>query len=331
MLDYPAVTGHTAYQVSAAAEHRHGHLSNDNKTAIFGAALGAAGWRSAGASRVGCKGRREKMKYLFSAALIATIGMALSVSTSEGTVYLNEQFAYSDGNLTALGGGANVSGGNWTTLSGTGTPLVVNSQQIAGLAHGGGSREDATRIFNATNITTGSVYAGLFFTVTTAPTGGTDYFFALHGIGDSNFRSRSFLSGPATAGAGRFRIGLDGDATAPVFSSDLIANTLYALIIGYDNATGAASMWVGDANTFTFASPTLTDTSAVATGLARVVLRQGATMTLANSINIDSVVVTSTFAEALASIPEPSAYLFGALATMLGGGAAFGRRMFARS
>jgi hypothetical protein len=33
----------------------------------------------------------------------------------------------------------------------------------------------------------------------------------------------------------------------------------------------------------------------------------------------------------IAAIPEPSAYLFGALATMLGGGAMFGRRLFARS
>jgi hypothetical protein len=33
---------------------------------------------------------------------------------------------------------------------------------------------------------------------------------------------------------------------------------------------------------------------------------------------------------ALTAIPEPSAYLFGALATMLAGGATFGRRMFAR-
>lgn len=238
----------------------------------------------------------------FSAAVI--LGGAIA-ATASATTLLNEPFNYIDGQLTNLG--SNVSGGLWTTTSGTGTPLQVVSGAITGLTHGSGSREDASRPFSASDINFGFLYASFELTVTAAPTTSLDYFFALHPLSNSNFRDRVFISAPATAGSA-FRIGLENDgATTTILTNDLPIGT-YDLLVRVSLTDNTSSLWIGsDIGTFVESSPTLTDTVApTLAALGRVILRQGGNGLGTNTVNIDNIVVADTFVEA---VPEPSTLL----------------------
>ena len=254
-----------------------------------------------------------------------------TVLSSSATVLLTENFGYSNGGLVAN------SGGNWTNLSGTGTFLQVTNGEVAGIAHGSGSREDAVRVFTASPIGT-EVYASFNFTVTTAPTAVQDYFFAF--TDDlSNFRGRVFLAAPSAANANEFRIGISNVTTTAaniVFSNNLLINTTYSIIVrGGADAVINSAVWVGtNASAFDSATPSITASDAYGLEtLSRVAIRQGNTITTANSLNFDNLVVGTTFSDVSVAIldpnngaiPEPSSYaaIFGVFALA---GAALRRR-----
>jgi hypothetical protein len=237
--------------------------------------------------------------------LVLSLGIALlGNSFSQAAILLTEPFNYSNGGIVAN------SGGNWTNLSGTGTLQQVSSNTLAGLVHGAGSREDITRIFNTPNITTGTVYASFSFTVNTAPTAGSDYFFALNGTLDSNFRGRVFLAAPATAGTGRFRLGLENDtATTSLFTPDFVNSSTYYALLSVNAATNLSSLWVGtDLQAFDNSFPTISDLVAPVTiaGVGRATFRQGGSITVANSMSFDNLVVATRFSEI---VPEPSTFV----------------------
>lgn len=243
--------------------------------------------------------------------LFAAVSLCWFSYHAHATILLTEPFSYADGALTAGNAGANVSGGNWTLLSGTTTPLTISGGQLVGLSHGSGSREDAARAFSATDITTGTVFASFTLTVATAPTAGSDYFFALHPLANTNFRGRIFLAAPAVAGS-TFRLGLENDsAPATVFTPDLSTGT-YSVLLSVNAATNLSSLWVGaDLSSFVEGAPTISDTVAPTTvnGVARVALRQGTGITVANSVSVDDIRVADSFSDATSPVPEPSSLL----------------------
>jgi hypothetical protein len=232
-------------------------------------------------------------------------------SHSYATVFLDEPFNYSDGQLTGLGGGANVSGGNWTTLSGTGNPLQVLSGSITGLSHGAGSREDVTRVFSNPNISTGDVFAAFTIDVTTAPTGSTGEFFAaLHSNSNSTFRGRVFIYPPSIADAGKFRLGLENDgASTSILSSDLDINQTYSVLLRLQMSDNTSALWINtDFSQMEASSPTLLDTTApVLQSVGRFTLRQD-NLSASNALNFDNLRITDTFGEA---IPEPATFWMG--------------------
>ena len=265
---------------------------------------------------VGCAERvyltLKNMKFLLSVASALAI-----VSSASASVLLSDAFSYTNGGLVAQ------SGGNWTNLSGSGTFLQVAEGEVAGIAHGSGSREDATRVFATTAIATGNnVFSSFSFTVNTAPTAGSDYFFAVHDAAASNFRGRVFLSAPSSSG---FRIGISNSLNTPVFTSDLVTGQTYFAVVRHSNTTGVNSaLWIGSSlsaiSSVGASSPTITasDTLGTLIAFSRVALRQGNSITVANSLDFDNLVIGNTFAD-VAPIPEPSTY-----AAILGGVALLG-------
>lgn len=241
------------------------------------------------------------MKTQLALTSLAVLGLAASHLSAD--VLLNETFSYADGGLITG------SSTNWTFLSGTGSVLQVVGGVVTGLTHGSGSREDAARAFTATPITAGSVYVKFDLTVTTAPTAGQDYFMGVSGLTDTNYRGRLFIAAPAVAAAGAFRLGISNGTSTVAFTSDLTLGS-YDVVFAATSGTTGSALWVGaDAINFVegTTSATATDTS-TAQGLARVALRQGTGITVANGVNIDNLVVATTFADvAGAPIPEPSA------------------------
>ncbi len=236
-------------------------------------------------------------------ALTSLAVLGLAASHLSANVLLTENFSYADGGLIAG------SSSNWTLLSGSTTPLQVVGGVVTGMTHGSGSREDAARVFSATPITVGNVYVKFDLTVTTAPTAGQEYFMAVSGLADTNYRGRVFIAAPAVAAPGAFRLGISNSTSTVAFTSDLMVGS-YDVVFAATSGTTGSALWVGaDAVNFIegTTSATATDTT-TAQSLARVALRQGTGISVANGVNVDNLIVATTFADVAGTpIPEPSA------------------------
>ncbi len=236
-------------------------------------------------------------------ALTSLAVLGLAASHLSANVLLTENFSYADGGLVAG------SSSNWTLLSGSTTPLQVVGGVVTGMTHGSGSREDAARVFSATPITVGNVYVKFDLTVTTAPTAGQEYFMAVSGLADTNYRGRVFIAAPAVAAPGAFRLGISNSTSTVAFTSDLMVGS-YDVVFAATSGTTGSALWVGaDAVNFIegTTSATAIDTT-TAQSLARVALRQGTGITVANGVNVDNLIVATTFADVAGTpIPEPSA------------------------
>jgi hypothetical protein len=244
------------------------------------------------------------MKHLIRLLLVTV----LAAFAARATTLLVEPFAYADGTLTAV-----APANTWTNHSGTGTFIQIVDEEVSNLTSGSGSREDVSRGIGAV-LTNGVVFAGFDLTVGTPPPTPTagDYFlhFANEGTG---FRGRVFVYGAEASG---FRVGLenDGGSTA-ILTPDLPLNTQLRVVLAYDISNHTSRLWVDSADE---SIPTLADTvpaTAVA-NIQRIALRQGSSTTF-SGVNVDNLIVATTFVEA---VPEPSVGLLlgaGALAFWL--------------
>lgn len=213
---------------------------------------------------------------------------------------LNENFEYATGQLTALNGGADVSGGNWVSYSGTTLPLQVTLGSLAYSNYPSseignkvdvinGSAEDAYRQF--TTQTEGSkVYAAFLMNVTTttglalntSTTG--DYTVSLL-PSTSTTLLLSRISLRAGSIANTFNVGLrtSSSNTAAVWdTTNYPINTTTLVVFSYEiisgNTNDIANLWVNP--TLGTSEPTtdLTQTSALATDpvdISRITIRQG--------------------------------------------------------
>ena len=180
----------------------------------------------------------KKLYFLFFTVLIS--------GASFGQLLLDENFDYGTtaGDLTTLTG-------NWTGFSGAApfvgyatTSLSMASYPSSGV---GGSAtilasgsEDAERVFSSVN--SGSVYAGMLYTASTVSSGtsGT-YFYALRSGG--TYIGRVYTT---TDGAGGMIFGLreNAESTTVWGPSSFALNTTYLLVLKYDFAAGAATLYV---------------------------------------------------------------------------------------
>lgn len=150
------------------------------------------------------------------------------------TVYIDELFNYSDGNLVGNGG--------WAAHSGAGAvPVQVSSSEIV-LTHGSGSREDVNKSF--ATVTSGVIYASFDIQVSdTAPISGTDSEYFAH-FNAGTFKARVDVVPPT--GSGDFSVGIStGGSTAEVtWATDLSFNTSYKISIKYDIDNDQSTLWV---------------------------------------------------------------------------------------
>lgn len=225
------------------------------------------------------------------ALLVATVTVANAV------VLLNEPFNV-DGTM------GTTPYASWTSISGTGDQLLVNS--TTGLAFGPSDR-DYSQTYTAE---AGTVFAGFDLTVSTLPASGTEYIMAF--ADGTGFDGRIFVS--SISSGANFSLGVSiASNTASLAPATLNLNTTYRVLSSYSPTTDSISLWVGTYNENAPAvSTTGTDGSTVSN--AFVIRQAGAFDNGASALSIQNLTVATSFTEV---IPEPSTYL------LLGIGAAF--------
>ncbi len=172
----------------------------------------------------------KKLYFLF--ILLITTGVSFGQ-----TVYVDELFNYSDGNLVGSGG--------WASHSGAGSvPVQVVSSEII-LSHASGAREDVNIPFS--EVTSGNIYASFNIQVSdTAPISGSDSEYFAH-FNSGAFRARVDVVPPSGSGTGDdFSLGIAStSSTAEVtWASDLTFNTTYKVSVRYNISTGVSTLWV---------------------------------------------------------------------------------------
>ncbi len=184
------------------------------------------------------------MKQTILAAAIATT----LVTTSFGTVVLNEPFTYSNGPL--VGNTPGISAGTpWFTASGTATQMdvagnLVNITQTESEDLGIAAAA-ASFAFTAGLLT--STFNVAFSTLPNA----TGTYFAHFRDSGNLFRGRVF--GTSTGAAvGSFRLGISNQgnsvAATTFIPEDLALSTQYALTVTLDNTTGISSLAIAGVN-----------------------------------------------------------------------------------
>lgn len=257
-------------------------------------------------------------------ALAGVLSLGLVATTAGAAVLLTENFSYADGDLTLFdGSGANVSGGVWSSHSGSGFPIQVVSGEVV-LNQGSGSREDANAALSANQGPTATTWASLKFKVASgAILFSGDYFAHMRKNGDFTYPARIIVAAPA--GGGDFQVGLTTTSTggSTVFwPSDLTFDTYYTVVTKYNAAAGTATLYVDPlAQTSAFVSAS---GGIVGEEVDQFALRQGSGNTCTQTV--DDLIVGQTGADV--GLPEilPGASMAGLMllaSLMLGAGALF--------
>ena len=183
------------------------------------------------------------------------------------SVLLDEPFSYANGALVT------VSGGNWTTHSGTTGDVEVVSGRVDLRVP---ASEDVNQLLAGQPYTSGSgqtLYASFTVNFSGAPTGVGAYFAHFKGSGTSNYRAKVFAFSGGV-GAGQFRLGLAGAANSPVITNATVLNTNvdYRVYLRYVMSSGVTTLWIEPESE---ASPSVVATDATAaSALTAFALRQ---------------------------------------------------------
>ena len=183
------------------------------------------------------------------------------------SVLLDEPFSYANGALVT------VSGGNWTTHSGsTGDVEVVSGRVDLRVP----ASEDVNRLLAGQPYLSGSgqtLYASFTVNFSGAPSGVGAYFAHFKGSGTSNYRAKVFAFSGGV-GAGQLRLGLAGAANSPVITNATVLNTNvdYRVYLRYVMSSGVTTLWIEPESE---ASPSVVATDATAaSSLTGFALRQ---------------------------------------------------------
>jgi hypothetical protein len=168
------------------------------------------------------------------AALLAAAGPRL-----QADVVLDEPFGYPDGPLVE------VSAGKWSSHSGTSGPVTVTSEAIT-LSQSQAQDVNAALAGGPYAVAGATVLYVKFTARFSALPGGNGTFFA-HFKDNSNtgFRGRVFASVTGAA-EGRFRLGISESANSPsaLLETDLDLDTPLVVVLRYDVASAASTLWV---------------------------------------------------------------------------------------
>ena len=186
---------------------------------------------------------------------------------ASASLLLVEAFDYPNGPLVT------VSGGSWTTHSGTTGDVEVISGLVDMRVP---ASEDVNRLIPGQPYLSASatvLYASFTINLAALPSASGAYFAHFKGSGTSNYRAKVFVFSGG-AGSGQYFLGLAGSANAPAVTNATALNTNYEyrVYLRYTLSTGAATLWVDPDSE---ASPSVTATdAAAASSLVAFALRQ---------------------------------------------------------
>jgi hypothetical protein len=257
--------------------------------------------------------------------ILAVIGTTFLVALSgHATVLVNETFSYTNGVLTTVGSA------NWSHYGGfnlSGFQLdVTNGKARINQGDVSQARQDTSTplssTFNPLTDNTSKIYTSFEVTFTALPfnTGGWTnggYFAHLRTstAGEEYTRIGASTNGAA---AGKFRLAIGNEAPWVSFGSappaylptDLSLNTTYRVVSLLDLATDKSTLWV-DPVLESDPSVTASDSISYAGLINGYVLRQTPSGPIPNGgpgvILLDNLLVGTTFADVVPSVPEPSA------------------------
>ncbi len=210
---------------------------------------------------------------------------------ASASLLLVETFDYPNGPLVT------VSGGTWTTHSGTPGETLVTAGRVELRS---AQSEDVSVLipgqpYGTTD--TNALYASFTVNFASLPSTGGNYFAHFKGSALSNFRAKVFaLSGGA--GAGQYFLGLAGNDNIPVVTNltALPTNSEQRVYLRYTLNTGAATLWVNPAAEH---SPSVTATDALpASSITTLAFRQDSGIGV---LTLDDLRIGTTFAEVYAA------------------------------
>ena len=230
--------------------------------------------------------------------LALTLGASLGLAalSARAAVVLSDDFAYSDGALT------NVSGGKWSTHSGTG-----GQADVAGgvLNVTEAESEDVNAPLKDGPYAAGMLYASFRITFTALPSGTGGYFAHFKDSG-TGFRAKLFATTTGAA-AGSLKLGVSATSNTGFTPTDqdVALNTTYRVVLRVDASTMASTLWL-DPTSEADAGAVTSDT-ATAVSIAGFAFRQS--LSSGNGVGtftVDDLIVGTEFAEVLGPVP-PSA------------------------
>lgn len=216
---------------------------------------------------------------------------AVTTLSLPAALILNEPFAYPDGSIAGPG---NVSGDEWITHSGT-TGQVDVASEVVSLSQS--ESEDVSRLLPGGPYSSGTLYASFKINLSTLPGGNGTYFFHYRDTGTINFRARVFLTS-TNAGPGTFRVGITAGGNAPtLIPVDLSLATEYKLVVRYNAAAPAATLWINPTSedAVTSRADSTDTTSAVA--IHFVCLRQAGASPGMGVLTFDDLLVGTEFSD----------------------------------
>jgi len=235
---------------------------------------------------------------------------------ARGTLLLVEPFAYTNGTLVTVSGGA------WNTHSGsTGEVQVVSGRAEMSASFS----EDVNRLIPGQPYTSGSatiLYASFTLNLASGPSGLGNYFAHIKGSGTSNYRAKVFAFS-AGASPGQYRLGLAGADNSPAVTNAvfLTTNVDYQVYLRYVLNTGVATLWIDPTNEVSV-SVTATD-AAAASSIIAFALRQESGI---GTVRVDDIRVGTSFADVYQSptpVPPSIAQQPASTSTIEGGAAVF--------
>ncbi len=225
----------------------------------------------------------------------ATVLFSASQSP-RAAVLLSEDFSYANGSLVTN------SAFFWTTHSGT----TGQTQVFSGRTQLSQSQsEDVSAALTSGPHADGLLYASFAVNFSALPSGGGTYFAHFKDDGATSFRAKVFAT-TSGAAAGTFRVGIANVANTPVvIPTDLVLDTDYTLVVRYNVASPATTLWLNPASEEATENRADASDAASALGITRFALRQslsgGAGMGV---LMLDDLLVATSFAEVRPPAPD---------------------------
>ncbi|HXI51563.1 MAG TPA: hypothetical protein VNH84_08660, partial [Candidatus Saccharimonadales bacterium] len=192
-------------------------------------------------------------------------GLLVLLPRAHAALVLDEPFSYPDGPLTL------VAEGLWVTHGGTSNQVDVSAGRV-NLTQA--ESEDVNAELAGGPFRGPALYAGFTVNFSALPSGAGAYFAHFKDNTATGFRARVY-AGTNGAGPGKWRAGVaTGAGTAVFIPTDLDLGADYALVLRYDTAAPASTLWINPTGENSTRERAAAEDSATAVAIASFGLRQ---------------------------------------------------------